>query len=299
MKKLYKLKKWLTIDEAAQRLSIELGEEVTKADILQLAVEEQLRMSVYIPHDWEGKICDITTDKEKADSEYTDVVTSEYGVLRFYKYSKCRDSQFIKVNPEVFCVRAGIYELTMIGQEKLDLEYDLRESLNLEQSLVYSLDGFYVQTANGTVIEIQTEFDTKELINENLNTAVMKSISTITNDECILHRSPYTGSSFYPCPTINGIEGAFWCIQSAHIEEFLASLDDESANINNKLNVDNALILLGEVLQVVKSDRRKWTQGEIIDKILEKRQNENATVKGLEQRTIEEYFSNANKRLKP
>lgn len=298
MKKIYKLKKWLTIDETAQRLSIELGEEVTKADILQLAVEEQLRMSVYIPHDWEGRICDITTDREKADSEYTDVFTSEYGVLRFYKYSKCRDSQFIKVNPEIFCVRAGIYELKMIGQEKLDLEYDLRESLNLEQSLVYSLDGFYVQTANGTVIEIQTEFDTKELINENVNTAIMESVTAITSDECILHRSLYTESSFYPCPTINGIEGAFWCIQSAHIEEFLVSLDDGATNINNKLNLDNAMMLLGEVLQVVKSDRRRWTQGEIIDKILEKRQNENTTLKGLEQRTIEEYFSSANKRLK-
>lgn len=72
-----------------------------------------------------------------------------------------------------------------------------------------------------------------------------------------------------------------------------------SANPNNKLTLDNALYLLGEVLLAVKNDRRKWTQNEITNKILEHRQNENRTTQGLEQRTIEEYFANANKRLKP
>ncbi|HHF1961202.1 TPA: hypothetical protein ACPJNL_000104 [Haemophilus influenzae] len=42
-----------------------------------------------------------------------------------------------------------------------------------------------------------------------------------------------------------------------------------SANPNNKLTLDNALYLLGEVLLAVKNDRRKWTQNEITDKILE------------------------------
>ena len=59
------------------------------------------------------------------------------------------------------------------------------------------------------------------------------------------------------------------------------------------------MYLLGEVLQVVGARAKKWTQSEIIDKILEHRQNENISVKGLKQRTIEEYFANANKRLKP
>ncbi|HHE9442321.1 TPA: hypothetical protein ACPG1Q_000275 [Haemophilus influenzae 10810] len=60
MEKLYKLKKWLTIDEATHRLSIETGEEVTNADVLQLAADEQLRISVNFPHNWTGKTCDLT-----------------------------------------------------------------------------------------------------------------------------------------------------------------------------------------------------------------------------------------------
>ncbi len=70
-------------------------------------------------------------------------------------------------------------------------------------------------------------------------------------------------------------------------------------NPTNNLNLDNSLYLLGEVLNVVKSKAKKWTQGEITREILERRQSDNRAAQGLEQRTIEEYFSNANKRLKP
>ncbi|KAE9536041.1 hypothetical protein A1D25_04235 [Ursidibacter arcticus] len=64
------------------------------------------------------------------------------------------------------------------------------------------------------------------------------------------------------------------------------------------LNFDNALYLLGEVLSAVKSKNRKWTQSTIINEILQQRQNKNKTIQGLEQRKIEDYFSQANKKLK-
>lgn len=48
MSKLYKLKKWVSIDAAAKRLSLSFGEEVSKFDILQLALEEHLCLSVRI-----------------------------------------------------------------------------------------------------------------------------------------------------------------------------------------------------------------------------------------------------------
>lgn len=47
MSKIYKLREWLTVPEAAKQLSLSFGEEVTEADILRLALEKQLRLSVY------------------------------------------------------------------------------------------------------------------------------------------------------------------------------------------------------------------------------------------------------------
>ncbi|AFU18706.1 hypothetical protein [Actinobacillus suis] len=64
----------------------------------------------------------------------------------------------------------------------------------------------------------------------------------------------------------------------------------------SNINLDNTLYLLGEVINAVKSKHKQWTQSAIIDEIFTLRQGKSIT--GLEQRTIEEYFSNANKRLK-
>lgn len=47
MSKIYKLREWLTVPEAAKQLSISFGEEVTEADVLRLALEKHLRLSVY------------------------------------------------------------------------------------------------------------------------------------------------------------------------------------------------------------------------------------------------------------
>lgn len=48
MRKLLMLKEWLTLDEAAARLSITAGEDVSEADILRLAIDNHLQLSVYM-----------------------------------------------------------------------------------------------------------------------------------------------------------------------------------------------------------------------------------------------------------
>lgn len=43
---LYRLKKWLTVPDAAAHLSIAFGEEVTEADVLRLGLDGHLTLSV-------------------------------------------------------------------------------------------------------------------------------------------------------------------------------------------------------------------------------------------------------------
>jgi len=49
MSKLFKLKEWLTLADAARHLSIVFGEDVSEADLLQLALDRRLDLSVYFP----------------------------------------------------------------------------------------------------------------------------------------------------------------------------------------------------------------------------------------------------------
>ena len=50
MRKLYKLKEWYSLEDAAHRLTLTLGEPVDEKDILQLCVEGHLPLSWYMRH---------------------------------------------------------------------------------------------------------------------------------------------------------------------------------------------------------------------------------------------------------
>ena len=47
MGRLFNLKEWLSLADAAKHLSIVFGEDVTEADVLQLALDRRLRLSIY------------------------------------------------------------------------------------------------------------------------------------------------------------------------------------------------------------------------------------------------------------
>lgn len=126
--KIYKLKKWLSLEDTAKRLSIEFGEEISIGDVLQLAIDQHLKISVDFPHDWYGKICDITEDEEKA-STFEEVTGIENELVRIYEYEKCSETEYIKVLPEVYDFKAGIYEVKMIGNSRLDVEFLLKKEL--------------------------------------------------------------------------------------------------------------------------------------------------------------------------
>ncbi|MDD0823107.1 hypothetical protein PTQ27_01285 [Mannheimia sp. AT1] len=271
-KKLFKLKKWLTLEETAKRLSTELEDEVTAADVLQLAIDKVLRISVNFPHDWKGKNCDVTTDVEKA-NQYTEVIGLDGKPFKLCEYEKCSETEYIKILSEIYYFEAGVYELKLIGNEKLDLEFMMKLENDLPAVDVIQLNGFYVLSSNGTVIERQSR--------------LYKNFCDLATREI--------DSFDYPCAGIADIEGAFFVIQTEHINEFLDSLEEDEPS---KLSLDNALYLIAEMLRATKSKNKKWTQGDIIDEILLYRQNRDEKANGLEKRMIEEYFLTANKKLK-
>ena len=50
MKKIYKLKQWYSIEDAANRLSLTLGEEVSSAEVLELALDGHIRLFWFMRH---------------------------------------------------------------------------------------------------------------------------------------------------------------------------------------------------------------------------------------------------------
>ncbi|MGR6981772.1 hypothetical protein ACUHGC_10440 [Testudinibacter sp. P27/CKL/0425] len=315
--KIYKFKKWLTLEDAAKKLSLELEDEISVSDILQLAVDGELKISVYFPHDWTGIVCDVTSDQKKANASYKDVIGLEGERVRIFKYEKCSEFEYIKRLDKSSFI-AGVYELKLIGNEKLDLEFELKQRKSLPTVDVINLSGFYVKDKNGLIIERQTTvyrykeipFQRKEVIKTEfierlpeLNQFLEEQGSNkkVTEDEMhkifnkIETRCDYPTETFsYPCAGIGEIEGAFFVIQSEHLNEFIANLECEK----EKFDLNNAIYLIGEMIRAVKSKRNQWSQGAIIDEILQQRINDSQKIVGLEKRMIEDYFSAANKQLK-
>ena len=81
MSKLLKLKNWLTIEEAARHLSGAFTESVTETDVLRLALDGRLRLSVYFVNPVMAKLGNHVA---KEDVPYEDVVGENGRIHRTY-----------------------------------------------------------------------------------------------------------------------------------------------------------------------------------------------------------------------
>mgnify|MGYP005812519221 FL=1 len=125
---LSRLKKWLTLEDAAKHLSLLLSEEVTTADLLQLAIHGELTLSVTMPGsywaypytaDAPKKVGHTGKQLQKWDSPvYTAALLAqvEYAGLRV----PAKDETSGKLGPDFLDGRAisGTWDLTMLGAER-------------------------------------------------------------------------------------------------------------------------------------------------------------------------------------
>jgi hypothetical protein len=152
MSKLFQLKSWLTIEETANRLTTTLGEKVSVADCLQLAVEGHITISAMLD---EGRYAIasqvIKTSQRKFCEKWIIETNSDGAIIRtiagdeFYSNEQLDyEYEDIERVSDVFRINHGIYDLPMVGAESLDVmhEFDLsrdkvpREFHNMEGALV-------------------------------------------------------------------------------------------------------------------------------------------------------------------
>jgi hypothetical protein len=121
MSKLLNLKKWVTTPEAAKHLSKVLGEEVSEADILQLALNDKLQLSVYFPNGftfnrWE------TVKKNRFEVDDRTPTPKE---IAFYEiearnWLDDKNEELSITGP--FRFGGGVFELLMIGNGETVIE---------------------------------------------------------------------------------------------------------------------------------------------------------------------------------
>ncbi|MEK9986011.1 MAG: hypothetical protein VXB01_09145 [Opitutae bacterium] len=165
MSKLFKLKAWLTLDEAVNHISTVLGESATETDLLRFALDGHLTLSVnFVNH---AQVCKgkwVKTDDVQFYQIEKDLFTGE-------KLEKpismplnnelfVSDDNWIALEKPVVSI-SGVWDLAMVGAETLDIEHLYQQSTSgLEVTLV-AIDGAFVKKGD-VICQLQTDFDDNE-----------------------------------------------------------------------------------------------------------------------------------------
>lgn len=198
MSKLFKLKEWLTVPDAARHLSIAFGEEVSEPDVLRLALDGHLKLSVnFVNHasarrgkiiPWEetewkmfpkfdfGTKPEVTAPPELATPSPEKIMECPPNLLKAWdeipederdKFSPLLTSlnidgkRFLNLSRKVVSI-ADIWDLPMIGSERLDVEHLYQQLTGGPEVTLTGIDGAFVEREDGVVCQLQDDFEDNE-----------------------------------------------------------------------------------------------------------------------------------------
>lgn len=312
--KFLKLKKWIDLNEAANRLSLSLEEKITVIDLLELALDKELKISIKLPYSskyvareawlkrslWSEQLescfqfMQITNreNKLKKGSKEYQLGLNEYIQAEFQKYIKEMSGKF--VDKRVLTLDYFINEMEYEHWEYSEDVFYLKEN-------IFELEMIGAEIIDiKTMIEVNKKREPVEMYDldgvfiksmsgkiynlmerfSNEEIKVFKENSEGENDGNYLNKKYYFPMSSLPAYTEFGV-------RTEHLMEFESKIHQDKS-----YSSDDLLYVMGGVLNDVTSKAKKWTQGEMAINLSEK------GIKNLGERRINEIFSMAKKKYK-
>ena len=165
MSKLFKLKKWVTIPDAARHLSQIVNEPVCEADVLQMALDGHIKLSVDFPNRAKARIGRVIPYKDVPHHELPSLdgkraLTYADG----YPLHDLKDGEqlqgetpFIHFGNEVVSIE-GLWDLAMQGNERIDIEFDLQNLIGGPEVTMVNIEGTFLNRSDGTWAALQEQF---------------------------------------------------------------------------------------------------------------------------------------------
>ncbi len=174
--KLLKLKEWVTVPEAARHLSIMFGEDVTEADVLQLALDGKLRLSVNFvnaTYALVGRIVEASEARHK-DFRADLAAARQPGEHKDEWLKVCMGvplvgtSRVIDLQDQISQLQ-GVYDLPMIGGDRLEIEHSYQQLTGGPAVTAVAIDGAFVECRDGTLAQLQEHYeDNRDMKGETL-----------------------------------------------------------------------------------------------------------------------------------
>jgi hypothetical protein len=158
MKKLLELKQWLTVADAARHLGILFGEDVSEADVLLLALDGQLTLSVYFVNRARGRCGHVV---RLQDAKRRVIKVSENEWIQTIDGFVIDEDRVIELTQEPV-VLTDIWDLTMVGSERLDVEHRYQALTGGPAVDLVFLDGPILSRADGTYCQVLEHFSNNE-----------------------------------------------------------------------------------------------------------------------------------------
>lgn len=316
--KLLKVKKWVDLNEAAIRLSIALDEPVNTLDLMELALEGELVLSVKFPFDkkyiarrmykehtpmgvrlkklfkFECFFCHgnnlnedeyLEEERKYIYQHYENFLASEVGSdlseeQKSFTYY-CENIKMVEWGyGEIGYLKENIYELSMLGAESIDVMWLIQQNREREMEELTNLDGVILRGSDGELYNLQEKFD-DEIIRD------MKSDSSSETKNNILDKFKLNERHYFPA---GGLPvGCELGMSPVNMSLFERKLSEDESKIPEQL----VLTTLGAALnEITSSSARKWTQGDLAIRIADKK------IPGLSERTINGIFAKCKKQYK-
>lgn len=199
--KLFKLKEWITVPEAAPHLSTSIGEIVSEADILRLALDGHLKLSACFvsPHTARtGKIISSGDAKTK-----TVASLRGEGSVELLEGIEFGPNERLLLDERIVWIE-GLWDLPMVGSERIDVERKYHELIGGPVVDLICLDGTFL-VRGGIACQLQDRFKGKEINYENP----------------ISHPRNYYPSAFLP-------EDSMFVVRTGALLEFEQSLNEKN-----------------------------------------------------------------------
>lgn len=166
MSKLFKLKEWVTIPDAARHLSQIVNEPVSEADVLQMALDGHLKLTVDFPNRAKARIGRVIPYKDvphhelpSLDGEGTFTYADGYPLHDIKNGEQLQgETPFIHFGKEVVSID-GLWDLAMLGNERIDIEFDLQNLIGGPEVTMTNIEGTFLNRSDGTWAALQDRFE--------------------------------------------------------------------------------------------------------------------------------------------
>lgn len=162
MSRLIKLKKWVSIYDAAKQIKIALNEPVDAGDVLRLALDGHLAISIHLVNEAYGRFC----PKVKGDDiEWKEIpALDRKSTFQIPVGGRIWEHQgdMYQVTTPIVPLDDGLWDLPLIGGERIDVEHKFQQLNFGPLPTAISLEGIFIKSLDGRIFEVQNRSEDKE-----------------------------------------------------------------------------------------------------------------------------------------